>query len=284
MANFSKAAAAIQAQIAALQAQLQEVLAQEGLVPAPEPEVAPLTEEEEALRIAQEEPAEAAYEALDDEDQIAQAFEEAAAATMQEAVEQRLLSQLPVEEQAAIEYDKPSISPRRLAAHRERKKQGYPKRRAAVDAGQKAIVPEGFVGPPSPQDMAAEDTLWDRDRLIAEGYTHFPDDPAPDEPAPDEPAPDLAEELGYPLDPQLEAAIDADIAAAAAPAAAEAVAVPAEEDEEALRLFSVVHGGPFDPKSEMDIGKMDILRKLLAAQGGLGDMSDTQFALKLYRQ
>ena len=34
----------------------------------------------------------------------------------------------------------------------------------------------------------------------------------------------------------------------------------------------------------MDIGKMDILRKLLAAQGGLGDMSDTQFALKLYRQ
>ena len=46
MANFSKAAAAIQAQIAALQAQLQEVLAQEGLVPAPEPEVAPLTEEE----------------------------------------------------------------------------------------------------------------------------------------------------------------------------------------------------------------------------------------------
>ena len=89
--------AAIQAQIAALQAQLKQIMAQEGYdlrtpptPPAPEPEVAPLTEEEVALSIAQEEPAEADYEALDDEDQVAQAFEEAAAATMQEAVEQRI--------------------------------------------------------------------------------------------------------------------------------------------------------------------------------------------------
>ena len=219
--------ASIQAQIAALQAQLKQIMAQEGYdlrTPPPptapaEPEVAPLTEEEVALSIAQEEPAEAAYAALAEEDPDAiqfAPFEEAAAAdpSMQEAVEQRLAAE-------------PEPDP---------------------------------MAEPDPMEGDYETMLAEDEAEAQEEEFRYGEEPTgPDDPRYAEPA-------------------------AAAPAAAEAVAVPVEEDEEALSLFSVAHGGPFDPKSEMDIGKMDTLRKLLAAQGGLGDMSDTQFALKLYRQ
>tara|TARA_R100001594_G_scaffold17491_6_gene35627 strand:- start:3363 stop:3692 length:330 start_codon:yes stop_codon:yes gene_type:complete len=49
-------------------------------------------------------------------------------------------------------------------------------------------------------------------------------------------------------------------------------------------LFKVAHGGPFDPKSSMDRRKMGEIEQLLAEQGGQGDMTDNQFALKLYRR
>ena len=264
MATFSKAAASIQAQIAALQAQLQEVLAQEGLAPAPEPEV----------------DAEAALARGD-------------AATMQEAVEQRLLSELPVEEQAAIEYDKPSISPRRLAAHRERKKQGYPKSReesyddpdptgeeydsafdgSADSEGRSTYAPSEFplVGDtgedePAPEegaDMSAPDMDGMLSSIVESSATEMP------EPEPLDTAPSAYSNPEFPEAPE---------------PAAKAVVVPAEEDEVALRLFKNAHNSSFDPKSSMDKKKMAKLRKLLADQGGLGDMTDNQFALKLYRQ
>ena len=216
--------------------------------PAPEPEVAPLTEEEVALSIAQEEPAEADYEALDDEDQVAQAFEEAAAATMQEAVEQRIAEEGATPSPPDWDFAGPERAGPEVTADPIRMEEQQA--RIAAAEPDPPIIDTDVVSEEELNEMlaaqdraaAAEDTHFDRDKLIAEGYTHFPDDPE------------------------------------------KAVVVPVEEDEEALRLFRHAHGGPFDPKSEMDIGKMDTLRKLLAAQGGLGGMSDNQFALKLYRQ
>ena len=278
MANFSKAAASIQAQIAALQAQLQEVLAQEGLVPAPEPEV----------------DAEAALARGD-------------AATMQEAVEQRLtVPELSVEEQAAIEYDKPSISPRRLAAHRERKKQGFPKSRAIVAAARERMRQgeESYDDPdPTGEEYdSAFDGSADSEGRSTYAPSEFPlvGDTGEDEPAPEEgadmSAPDMDGMLSSivessatempepePLDTAPSAYSNPEFPEAPEPAA-KAVVVPAEEDEVALRLFKNAHNSSFDPKSSMDKKKMATLRKLLADQGGLGDMTDNQFALKLYRQ
>jgi len=68
------------------------------------------------------------------------------------------------------------------------------------------------------------------------------------------------------------------------PDPARAEALPISEDDEALRLFRVAHGGDFDPKSSLDKRKIDKIRQLLVQQGGQGDMTDNQFALKLYRQ
>ena len=68
------------------------------------------------------------------------------------------------------------------------------------------------------------------------------------------------------------------------PDPARAEALPISEDDQALRLFRVAHGGDFDPKSSLDKRKIDKIRQLLVQQGGQGDMTDNQFALKLYRQ
>jgi len=68
------------------------------------------------------------------------------------------------------------------------------------------------------------------------------------------------------------------------PDPAKAEVLPISEDDQALRLFRVAHGSNFDPKSSLDNRKIDEIRQLLAQQGGQGDMTDNQFALKLYRQ
>jgi hypothetical protein len=257
MANFSKAAASIQAQIAALQAQLQEVLAQEGLVPAPEPEV----------------DAEAALARGD-------------AATMQEAVEQRLtVPELSVEEQAAIEYDKPSISPRRLAAHRERKKQGFPKSRAIVAAARERMR-QGEESYDDPDPTGEEyDSAFDGSADSEGRSTYAPSEfPLVGDTGEDEPAPEEGADMSAPdMDGMLSSIVESSATEMPEPAAKDVV-VPAEEDEVALRLFKNAHNSSFDPKSSMDKKKMATLRKLLADQGGLGDMTDNQFALKLYRQ
>ena len=53
--------------------------------------------------------------------------------------------------------------------------------------------------------------------------------------------------------------------------------------EEAISLFKNTHATEFDPKSSMDKGKLEKMKKLLAKQGGLGDMTANQFALQVYR-
>jgi hypothetical protein len=53
--------------------------------------------------------------------------------------------------------------------------------------------------------------------------------------------------------------------------------------EQAIGLFKNTHATEFDPKSSMDKGKLEKMKKLLAKQGGLGDMSANQFALQVYR-
>ena len=54
-------------------------------------------------------------------------------------------------------------------------------------------------------------------------------------------------------------------------------------DQKAIDLFKTVHATEFDPKSSKDKGKLDKMKKLLAKQGGLGDMTPNQFALQVYR-
>jgi hypothetical protein len=63
-----------------------------------------------------------------------------------------------------------------------------------------------------------------------------------------------------------------------------AIVVPEEDDDQLQKLFRVAHGGPFNPKSKMDKGKMEQIRGMLAEQGGMGDMTPNQFALQLYRK
>jgi hypothetical protein len=57
----------------------------------------------------------------------------------------------------------------------------------------------------------------------------------------------------------------------------------ADYTEEAIGLFKNTHATEFDPKSSMDRGKLEKMKKLLAKQGGLGDMTANQFALQVYR-
>jgi hypothetical protein len=72
-----------------------------------------------------------------------------------------------------------------------------------------------------------------------------------------------------------------DAQAAAAPKAIP-VAEPVDEDR-ALALFQNTHGGPFDPKSSMDKGKMAVIKNLMA-QKGSETLTPNQFSLRIYRQ
>ena len=246
MANFSKAAASIQAQIAALQAQLQEVLAQEGLVPAPEPEV----------------DAEAALARGD-------------AATMQEAVEQRLkqgVSKIGDIVAAASErmrqgeesYDDPDPTGEEYDSAFDGSSDS--EGRSTYAPSEFPLVGDTGEDEPAPEegaDMSAPDMDGMLSSIVESSATEMP------EPEPLDTAPSAYSNPEFPEAPE---------------PAAKAVVVPAEEDEVALRLFKNAHNSSFDPKSSMDKKKMATLRKLLADQGGLGDMTDNQFALKLYRQ
>ena len=54
-------------------------------------------------------------------------------------------------------------------------------------------------------------------------------------------------------------------------------------------LFLAAHGGPFDPNSSADAGKMEAIQQLLASGQDFGDLAkdkkaQTRFALQLYRQ
>ena len=188
MANFSKAAASIQAQIAALQAQLQEVLAQEGLVPAPEPPDAK------------------------------SALARADVSTMQEAVEQRLKQGF----SKIGDFGEQGLSKIGdiVAAARERMRQGEEARKAE----------EERMSAPDPMEGKYEASLAEQAKEQE------------------------AEDAEAEMDPALE------------------------------ELFKDVHGGPFDPKSKTDLRKMGEIKRLLAEQGGQGDMTNNQFALKLYRR
>jgi len=235
----------LQAQIAAAQAQLQSLLAQaaeqeEHAAMAPEPEV----DAEAALARGEQ-------------------------ATMLETIEQRLLSELPVEEQAAIEYDKPSISPSRLAAHQERKKQGYSQGEESYDD----------PDPTGEEYDSAFDGSADR-----EGRSAFV-------PVEDAGEPPLAAH-GSDIDSEesAEPAEEFDLAAAGYPMGDAEPEAPEEPDSAVLEsLFLEAHGGPFDPNSSMDAGKMGDIKKLLASGQDFGDLAkdkkaQTRFALQLYRQ
>lgn len=55
------------------------------------------------------------------------------------------------------------------------------------------------------------------------------------------------------------------------------------DEDRAMALFQNTHGGPFDPKSAMDRGKMDAIKKLMA-QKGSERLTPNQFSLQIYRQ
>jgi hypothetical protein len=55
---------------------------------------------------------------------------------------------------------------------------------------------------------------------------------------------------------------------------------PEMDEKEAVRLFEMVTGSPFDPNSSVDQGKMETLKKAKAENP---DLSDSQLALKIYK-
>ena len=55
---------------------------------------------------------------------------------------------------------------------------------------------------------------------------------------------------------------------------------PEVSDEQLMADFEVAHGGPFDPVSSMDKGKMEIIRR---ARARYPDATSTQLALRIYR-
>ena len=60
-------------------------------------------------------------------------------------------------------------------------------------------------------------------------------------------------------------------------------AVPVEPDDQAEALFRTVHGGPFDPKSRVDRGKLAKIKENLVKEEYQG-LTPNQFALKMYRE
>ena len=62
-----------------------------------------------------------------------------------------------------------------------------------------------------------------------------------------------------------------------------AKAVPVVPDDQAEALFKTVHGGPFDPNSSMDRGKLAQIKENLVREEYQG-LSPNQFALKMYRE
>ena len=62
-----------------------------------------------------------------------------------------------------------------------------------------------------------------------------------------------------------------------------AKAVPVAPDDQAESLFRTVHGGPFDPKSRMDRGKLAKIKENLVREEYQG-LTPNQFALKMYRE
>ena len=102
--------------------------------------------------------------------------------------------------------------------------------------------------------------------------------PASSEPAPPS-SPATAGAQRSPMERQM-TALDAQ--AAAAPKAIP-VPEPAEVDmDRAMALFQNTHGGPFDPKSSRDAGKMAVIQNLMA-QKGSENLTPNQFSLKIYR-
>ena len=59
--------------------------------------------------------------------------------------------------------------------------------------------------------------------------------------------------------------------------------VSEDYEDQAIALFKNTHGGPFDPKSSMDRGKLEKMKSMLADMGGMGNMTPNQFALQVYR-
>ena len=137
-----------------------------------------------------------------------------------------------------------------------------------------------FVGPPEPVRVSDQ---------TAEEYEESPDFVGPPEP----------EEAAMPtVDPKLKKRLDkgakkqarqAKRAAKQAPedegvdVSGAAKAVPVVPDDQAEALFETVHGGPFDPNSSMDRGKLEDIKKNLVRDEYRG-LTPNQFALKMYRE
>ena len=243
MPNISKAAS-IQAQIAALQAQLQEVLAQEGLVPAPEPPDAK------------------------------SALARADVSTMQEAVEQRLKQGF----SKIGDFGEQGLSKIGdiVAAARERMRQGEEARKAEEE---RMSAPDPMEGKyeaslaEQAKEQEAEDAVEAKRRTIKRDQKRKKRR---------EKKARKAEEKRMSAPDPMEGKYEASLAEQAKEQEAEDA--EAEMDPALEELFKDVHGGPFDPKSKTDLRKMGEIKRLLAEQGGQGDMTNNQFALKLYRR
>jgi len=108
-------------------------------------------------------------------------------------------------------------------------------------------------------------------------------DPIP-APASSEPAPPSSPATAGAQKSSMERQMGTMNAAIAAAPKAIPVEEPAKVDmDRAMALFQNTHGGPFDPKSSMDKGKLAAIQNLMA-QKGSESLTPNQFSLKIYRQ
>jgi len=242
----SQDAAAIQAQIAALQAQLQEILAQ----PAPEPEVEGGQDDIESThslltRVGGKPVADQWLQQVD-----AVKEEAGTEASMPEAVEQSL-----------AKGGRDDIE----LAH------GLLTRTHGKPAADQWLQQVDAVYPPVKSQIAKEpEADWQDQEPTG------PDDPRYAEPEA-EPEPEADWQDQEPTGPD-------------DPRYAEPEPAAAAPDQALLdQLFLDAHGGPFDPASDLDGGKMKSIQELLASGQDFGDLAAdekarTRFALQLYRQ
>ena len=137
---------------------------------------------------------------------------------------------------------------------------------------------------PALAEALEEETAPDMGALLASLKGEEPEAAEPEAAEPTGPATAAYEAL----DDEDQVAQAFEEAAAAAPEGVDVSGAAKAVPDQAEDLFKTVHGGPFDPNSSMDRGKLAQIEEMLASGEDFGDLSDREarnrFALKVYRK
>jgi len=147
---------------------------------------------------------------------------------------------------------------------------------------------------PALAEALEEETAPDMGALLASLKGEEPEAAEPEAAEPEAAEPEAAEPTGpataayEALDDEDQVAQAFEEAAAAAPEGVDVSGAAKAVPDQAEDLFKTVHGGPFDPNSSMDRGKLAQIEEMLASGEDFGDLSDREarnrFALKVYRK